>query len=119
VADHLMANDPAPLLGAEWKIESLGGGGVIDNSPATLRFMADSRLAGNASCNRIIASYTSKGSTLSIKPAGTTMMACPAALMKQERKLLDLLPKVKYFRIDGRGALVLSTADGRTIVARR
>ena len=119
VAEHLMANDPAPLLGAEWKIERLSGGGVFDNSPATLLFMADGRLAGNASCDRIIGSYTSKGSNLTIKRAGATMMACPPALMNQQLKLLALLPKIRQFRIDGSGALVLSTADGRMIVARR
>ncbi|MFZ2217627.1 MAG: META domain-containing protein, partial [Rhodoferax sp.] len=63
--------------------------------------------------------YQSDGKTLTIEPAGTTMMACPQALMNQERKLLDLLPKITQFRMDGTGALVLSTADGRTVVARR
>ena len=119
VADHLIANDPTPLLGAEWKIENLDGRGIIDNSYATLLFLGDGRLAGSAMCNRIIGSYTSSGGNLKIAPVGTTMMACPEALMNQERKLLDMLPKVDQFRIDGSGALVLSTADGRTIVSRR
>ena len=119
VAEHLIAIDPTPLLGAEWKIENLDGGGVIDNSHATLLFLRDGRLAGSATCNRIIGSYQSDGKTLTIEPAGTTMMACPQALMNQERKLLDLLPKITQFRMDGTGALVLSTADGRTVVARR
>ena len=47
------------------------------------------------------------------------MMACPEALMNQERKLLDLLPSVETFRIDESGALVLNTADGKKITARR
>lgn len=119
VAKHLMANDTAPLLGAEWKIENLDGGGVIDNSHATLLFLRDGRLAGSATCNRIIGSYKSSGENLTIEPAGTTRVACPEALMNQERKLLDLLPKITQFRVDGSGALVLSTADGRTVVARR
>ena len=119
VAEHLIANDPTPLLGAEWQIENVDGGGVIDNSHATLLFLRDGRLAGSATCNRIIGSYKSSGQTLSIEPAGTTMMACPQALMNQERKLLDLLPKITQFRMDGTGALVLSTGDGRMIVARR
>ena len=118
-AEHLMANDPTPLLGAEWKIENLDGSGVIDNSHATLLFLRDGSLSGSATCNRIIGSYKSSGQTLTIAPAGTTMMACPEALMNQERKLLDLLPKITQFRRDGSGALVLSTADGRTILARR
>ena len=47
------------------------------------------------------------------------MMACPEALMNQERKLLQLLPKVQRYRIDASGALVLETASGDAIVARR
>lgn len=119
VADHLMAHDDAPLLGREWQIEDIAGGGVIDNSHATLHFMADGRLAGSATCNRIIGSYEATGSALTIAPAGTTMMACPEALMNQERKLLDLLPSVTGFEIDETGALRLVGPDGAILTARR
>ena len=39
------------------------------------------------------------------------MMACPEALMAQERRLLDLLPRVDGYRLDKTGALVLTAAD--------
>ncbi len=119
VADHLMATDKTPLLGQEWVIEDIAGSGVIDNSHPTLHFLADGRLAGSASCNRIMGSYQSEGKRLTIAPAGTTMMACPAALMHQEQKLLKLLPKVKSYHIDTTGALILTTGNRTTIVARR
>ncbi len=119
IAKHLMATDKTPLLGREWVIENIAGGGIIDSSHATLQFFADGRLAGSASCNRILGSYTSEAAKLKIEPAGTTMMACPPALMNQERKLLTLLPKVESYRIDTTGALVLRTSDGQEIVARR
>ncbi len=119
VAEHLMATDKTPLLGAEWVIENIAGGGVIDNSQATLQFLPEGRLAGNATCNRLLGSYKTEGQTLGISNAGTTMMACPPALMNQERKLLDLLTQVTRWQIDKTGALVLSTADGKSIVARR
>lgn len=119
VAEHLMTTDNNPLLGQEWVIENIAGGGVIDDSHATLQFLNDGRLAGSATCNRIIGSYKRAGARLTIKPAGTTMMACPAALMNQERKLLDLLPAIKNWRIDDTGALVLTTGKGQTITARR
>ena len=119
VADHLMATDKTPLLGQEWMIEDIAGGGVIDNSDATLQFLSDGRLAGSATCNRIVGSYKSESRKLTIKPAGTTMMTCPEALMNQERKLLNLLPTVESYRIDETGALVLTTDNRTTIVARR
>ena len=114
-----MAHDGNPLAAEEWTIEDIGGGGVIDNSHATLHFLSDGRLAGSATCNRMIGSYKLDGSKLSIQNPGATMMACPEALMKQEQKLLKLLPTVQSYRIDKNGALVLTTSDKKTIVARR
>ncbi len=46
-------------------------------------------------------------------------MACPEALMVQERKLLDLLPRIARYRIDATGALILVAPDGTAITARR
>lgn len=113
------AASSARLQEGEWRIEDIGGQGVIDNSRATLVFGNDGRLSGNASCNRLIASYTVQGEKITISPAGLTMMACPPALMDQERKLVDLLRAVGSYRIDGTGALVLRTASGKQVVARR
>ena len=119
VAQHLMAHDTTPLLGQEWVIENIANAGVIDNSHAALQFLSDGRLAGSTGCNRMLGSYESDSTKLSIQPAGTTMMACPPALMNQEQKLLKLLPKVASYRIDRTGALELRTVDQQTIVARR
>lgn len=120
VADYLIAQPAAPkLVGPEWVIEDIAGGGVIDNSHASLQFLPDGRLAGNASCNRLIGSYTDKGDTLSVKLAGTTMMACPEVLMNQERRLLDILPLINRYDIDDNGTLVLKTTDAKSITARR
>ncbi len=84
VADHLMAHDKAPLLGQEWVIEDIAGGGVIDNSHASLHFLPEGRLAGSATCNRFFGSYESAAATLRIQTAGATKMACPPALRHQD-----------------------------------
>lgn len=107
------------LQAGEWWVEDIAGAGVIDNSPATLLFGSDGRLSGNASCNRLIASYTVEGSKLTIRPTGTTMMACPPALMDQERRLVDLIGTVNRYSIDRTGTLTLDSASGKQIVARR
>ncbi|PVA10675.1 6-aminohexanoate hydrolase [Pelagivirga sediminicola] len=119
VADHLQENDDMPLVGREWLIEDVEGMGVIDYSHATLQFMADGTLAGSATCNRLIGRYEVEGDALTILPAGATMMACPEALMAQERRILDLLPKIERYVIDETGALILIAPDGRAIAARR
>lgn len=119
VANHLMANHSNPLAGEEWVIEDIAGGGVIDNSHVTLQFLSDGRLAGSAGCNRLIGSYEVKGNQLKVQPAGSTMMACPPALMTQERKLLDLLPALRQFQLDATGTLILQIEGGAKVVARR
>ncbi len=121
VADYLLAQESKPQFsGREWVIEDIAGRGVIDSSNASLVFLAEGALAGNSSCNRIVGSYENKGGqSLTLEAVGTTMMACPEALMNQERSLLELLPNVKSFDFDKTGALILSTSDNKTITARR
>lgn len=120
VADYLMAHDAAPdLVGPEWVVEDIADRGVIDNSHASLQFMPDGRVVGSGSCNRLMGSYTRNKSALSLKPVGTTRMACPPALMDQEQRLLALLPQVVSYTIDGSGALLLKSRDGTSITARR
>lgn len=119
VADYLIAHDDQPLLGAEWLVEDIGGQGVIDDTKAALHFLRDGRLAGNATCNRILGSYEANDGRLTVSPAGTTMMACPEALMNQERRLLDLLTRIEGYSFDSSGGLILRAENGTTITARR
>ena len=108
------------LQGAEWRIEDIAGTGVIDSSNVTLQFLDAGRLAGSGGCNRLMGGYESSAKgQLTITHPGVTMMACPQPLMQQERKLLDLLPEITGYTIDAKGALVLHTADGQRIMARR
>ncbi|MCZ7560804.1 MAG: META domain-containing protein [Burkholderiaceae bacterium] len=112
--------DPATLLhGAEWVVEDLRGGGIVDRSRMTLNFGADGRVAGGASCNRYTAAYSLTGEGLTISKPASTMMACAPSLMEQERLFLAMLAQARRFTIDATGALVLHAADGRTISARR
>lgn len=107
------------LLGPEWVIEDIGGRGIVDNSVATLRFEEGGRSGGKGSCNTYGAGYQVDGEKITFEQPFSTMMACEEALMNQERALFDLLPLVTRFDIADDGALILSTADGRTITARR
>ena len=112
--------DPAALLhGAEWVVEDLNGGGIIDRSRVTLNFAEDGRVFGNGSCNTYNGGYVLTGESLTLSRAATTMMACPPALMSQESRFFELLENVQRFEISADGALILHTDDLRTITARR
>lgn len=109
----------ASLVGGEWVIEDINGGGVIDNSRASLMFGEDGRVSGMGSCNNYNAGYTLTGEGLSFSRAAATLRACAPALMDQEQKFFDTLAKVSGFSIDETGALILTAPDGGTILARR
>lgn len=118
--DATMApRDVAALGGPEWVVEDLAGRGIVDRSRVTLAFHDDGRVTGRASCNSYSGTYTRDGEGLTVGPVATTRMACPPALMEQELLFLEMLADVASGEVDAHGALVLRTADGRTITALR
>lgn len=112
--------DPAALLqGREWVVEVLDGQPTLEKPRITLTFDALGRISGLASCNQYGADYTITGEGLSIGKGMTTMMACDEPIMEQEQFFLELLQRVSGFSIGAEGALMLHTADNRTIKALR
>jgi heat shock protein HslJ len=102
---------PEGLLLGEWRFEDLGGRGVPDGPPATLRFDAEGRATGSGGCNRYTGSYALTGEGLSLGPLASTQMACPDAAMDLEQRVFDALSRTDRFGIDDTGALVLYAAD--------
>ena len=101
-----------PLEGTAWRAEDIDGAGVVDRVPSTLAFGANRRIDGRAACNRYFGTFEQSGETLQIRPVGLTRMACPPAVMDQEKKFLVALESVKRGRRDG-DTLVLLDGDGR------
>lgn len=112
------AGDPERLLqGVEWVVEDIDHGGIIDRSRVTINFLEEGRIAGRGSCNNYMGSYQLSGEGLSVGQTASTMMACAPSLMQQERRFLEVLGAVQRFDINQTGALILKTADGRTLRA--
>jgi heat shock protein HslJ len=109
---------PGALVGKEWAVNEVAGLATIPNARPSLIFTTDGRLAGSTSCNRLLGNYTTSGYRLTIRQGGTTMMACPPAVMQQERRFLDVLNGVRFYRIDPSGQLILLSRYGPTIKAR-
>lgn len=106
------------LTGAEWVVEDLDNRGIIDASRVTMLFDDKGRLSGLASCNRYTSAYEFD-EQLDIADPIATRKACAPALMNQEKLFLSLIARVSQIDFDEKGALLLSTADGSTITARR
>lgn len=108
------------LPGGEWVVEDISGGGIIDASRVTMTFADDGQLNGRGGCNSYGTRFATNGDRIKVDPrAISTMMACAPALMQQERKFLDSLPKLTGWRIDETGALLLHGESGATLTARR
>ncbi|MHA7887931.1 META domain-containing protein [Roseicyclus sp.] len=111
--------DPWALLtGRTWVVEEIGGAGVIEAAQATLGFDAAGRVFGNGSCNGFNGAVEMTGEGLAFGAVATTLMACPEAVMAQERRLFDALAGVYAFDIDDSGALVLIGPSGPALTAR-
>tara|TARA_R110000850_G_scaffold135116_3_gene256283 strand:- start:2452 stop:2901 length:450 start_codon:yes stop_codon:yes gene_type:complete len=110
-----IATDKMSVIG-EWRVEYIAGRGVIDNSPARLRFGEEGKLNGNASCNRFFGDYQRDANRLTIKePLGTTRMLCIPALNEQEARLLTALPGTHNIAIR-HGILTLTDDSGKEVL---
>ena len=105
-------------LAGTWVVEDILGGGIIDDSRITLIFN-EQRVAGRASCNSYQGTWSLEDGKLSIVDVAVTMMACPEALMNQERRFLDALASTDGMRFDDTGALFLTSGGGDLLRARR
>ncbi len=102
------AGDPQDLLtGAEWQIENVSGGGVIDGAEVTIAFDVEGRVSGRAACNRYFGGYDLTGEGVSFGQLASTQMACAESLMDLERKTLAALGQVRRFDFDETEALLL------------
>lgn len=126
IAEYLMAQTMhETLTGGEWIVEDIAGGGVIDNTQASLSFSSDGRISGSATCNLLTGRYEGSNQnspeegSISFGALGMTRIACPEALENQEQKLVGVLNRVERFTIDATGTLLLSTADGEVVTAQR
>lgn len=104
--------DPADLLRADgadtgWTISKIEGEAVADDSSAFIVFDGAGRVAGSTGCNRFFGGYALTGEGLSLSQIASTMMACPAPRMEQERRIFDALSQVRRFDLTPDGALVL------------
>ena len=104
------------LLGREWSVSIIDDASARQPAP-TLRFTGDGGVGGFGGCNRWRAAATLSGEGLRFGQAASTMMACDAEAMAQERAFLDALATVTRHDFDAAGALLLKAGDTTVLVA--
>jgi len=95
------------LAATAWQAEEIEGTGVLDRAPSTIVFDAGQKIAGRAGCNRYFGSFEQSGDAVTIKPTGSTRMACAPDVMDQEGKFLSALEAVTTARREGDKLLLL------------
>jgi len=103
------------LIGSEWLLEDLGGSGVLDRVQATLAFPEAGKIAGRGTCNRFFGSAVIGGNTMKISAMGSTKMACPEALMKQEDTYLAALQAAERFESHDGNLLIYYTGSEKPL----
>lgn len=110
--------DKAASLQGEWSIEEIDGRAVLSDSQPTINF-GEGQISGNGSCNRYFGPYLLSGQGMKIWDLGSSMMLCEQPLMEQEAMLMRVLGETRRFEIGPDGRLVLHSANGKSVVARR
>ncbi|BAP41103.1 META domain-containing protein [Pseudomonas sp. 21LCFQ02] len=96
-------------------LEWIGERPLVDRSRMTMTLGADGRAYGNAGCNHWFAAYTLQGQLISFERIGKTRKLCVEALMEQEQRFLETLPKVQRWDISPINQLRLWPAEGKPL----
>ena len=107
----------ARLRANQWRVESINGGGVVDNAKVTIVFQSDGRLGGSSGCNSYNGAYSIENERLHIRGVATSLRACAPALMDMERKFLIALDGAATLNFDQDGRLTLQSSDGQSVTA--
>jgi len=107
--------DPRLLAGPAWRVEQIGGRGVLDHVQPSLGFTAGGRVQGQGGCNGFSGPYAVEGASMRIGPLAATRMGCRGAIGDQEARFLAALAEVRGWRLDG-SLLQLANAEGATLI---
>ena len=92
------------ITGPAWKLVEIAGTPVAEGSKASLDFLdtgkPDSRVSGNASCNKFSGKAKIAGTSIQFGPLISTKMACAAAsLNAQEMEYLRALQNAERWEM--------------------
>ena len=87
----------------------------LNNVPTIVTFAEDGRFNGKV-VNNMMGSYTlGENNSITFSPIATTMMMGPQEAMEAEQNFLQILPKIKSYKMQG-NYLVLVTDNGGELI---
>ncbi|GAA2260609.1 META domain-containing protein [Streptomyces amakusaensis] len=115
----LTSQDPAPLIGTTWTVDSLLTGDIAEPLPAgteksaRLTFTKDGKVRGNLGCNNFSAPAKVTGSKITLGRITATRMMCAGTAGQVEAHLLAVLDKEVTYNLLHRGLTLTGPADKR------
>jgi heat shock protein HslJ len=108
-----------PLEGTVWLLESYVDAegetqSVLPRTQVTTEFQ-DGKVTGSDGCNQYFGEYALDGTSLTINPLGSTMMACAELIMNQATAFTAGLAGTASFDVLGE-TLTLKNAEGGTLL---
>ncbi len=98
-----------------WIAERIQGHKVSPKVQTTLDITQDGKISGTGGCNRYMGGMEIKENTIKVLPAGSTMMACPPRIMKQDSQFHNALGMVAGWKIK-KDKLILIDSKNREVL---
>jgi heat shock protein HslJ len=107
--------------GTSWRLSlyEKGNGNMTmfqGDDPVTAVFDKGGNITGFSGCNQYLATYLVTGTNMSITPPASTRMACPAPVMQQESRYLELLTNVASWSNSPADTLTLYDRSGSAVL---
>jgi len=110
-AEQNMAGVGASLTGVHWRLVSVGGDTIDNESGMFISIDVDGSVKGHGGCNGFFGSLEKTETGLKFGPLGATRMACPEPIMNRETDFLEALQETRKFVSDSDGMRLLDAQD--------
>jgi heat shock protein HslJ len=110
-AEQNMAGGGASLTGVHWRLVSMSGDNIAEESGMFVSIDVDGSVKGHGGCNGFFGSLEKTQTGLEFGPLGATRMACPEPIMSREMDFLEALQESRQFLSDNDGMHLLDAQD--------
>ncbi|MEK0082903.1 META domain-containing protein [Benzoatithermus flavus] len=99
------------LAGTRWQAQSLRGGAVTDPASATIDFLPDDQVRGQAGCKRFVGPYATRDDKITIGPIRMSLGDCRGSEAALEERMIEALEKAERVELGG-DRLILHDRQG-------